>query len=409
MRALMRLIRNDEHVNALDFGRGLAIVAVVYGHAMSPWFMGTNGWFAQEAFIQWKFGASFLMPFFFFISGVGWRADASLTVTIRRSLSLVALAWGASIAFDVVRLVLTSTGAIAAVGAAPLDLWHFIRNAARMAVFGDLYSMSALWFLAALGYTRIFAALAVRGGWKASLALIVSLLALSTAAAEYEWRNIQQIYPIGIAFLAFMAGHWSRAWCAWLEKARFTPWLVMLVTGAIVTLTFSLNEGCTWDMAARCGHTWLNGKFGVSMFQGAYGNLALFSFTAMFGVVFAVSLSVIIARYGAALARQGAVWGRNSMDLLIVNAAFYELANPAVSRWLAPQVESHTPLFYVTLLVTALALNLAALALLKRPIRQLRRFAAWAAGTAVGVTQTLIAAGSAIAAPRDHRVSRGHE
>lgn len=393
---------SKDHVNALDVGRGVAIIAVIYGHALSPWFMATNGWFSQEAFIQWKFGASFLMPFFFFVSGVGWRADASLLFTIRRALTLIALAWGASIALDVVRVALTYSGAIGAVGAAPMDLLHFVRNAARMVVFGDLYSMSALWFLAALAFTRVFAAVGERSGKWVTIALILALLALSTMAAQLSWRNVHQIYPIGFAFLAFMTGHWSRRLCAWLETARWTPWIVMLSCCAVVTFSFALNEGCAWDWSARCGHTWLNDKFGVSMFQGAYGNLALFTFTAAFGVWFAVALSILIARHGRMLAHRFSSWGKSSMDLLIVNAAFYELVNPAVSRWLAPHVAADTVLFFVTLLAVAVALNLTALWLLNRPIKQLRRFAAWAANLVL----TVASSAAAIVPVRAPRVSR---
>lgn len=392
-------------VNALDVGRGVAIIAVIYGHALSPWFMATNGWFSQEAFIQWKFGASFLMPFFFFLSGVGWRADASLMFTIRRALTLIALAWGASIALDVVRVILTYSGAIGVVGAAPMDMLHFVRNAARMAVFGDLYSMSALWFLAALAFTRVLAAAAERGGAWATAALVLGLLVVSTLAAQFSWRNIHQIYPIGFAFLAFMAGHWSRRLCAWLEAARHAPWIVMLVGCAVVSFTFGLNQGCTWDWAARCGHTWLNDRFGVSMFQGAYGNLALFTATAAFGVWFAVALSILIARYGGLASHRLAVWGKSSMDLLIVNAAFYELVNPAVSRWLAPHAAADTALFFVTLLAVAVSLNLTALWLLNRPIKQLRRFAAWAANLALSVAASV----AAIVPVRALRVSRVHD
>lgn len=59
-------------VSALDVGRGIAIVSVIYGHALAPWFMNAQGTFSDAAFLQWKFGASFMMAFFFFLSGVGW-------------------------------------------------------------------------------------------------------------------------------------------------------------------------------------------------------------------------------------------------------------------------------------------------------------------------------------------------
>ena len=55
---------------ALDVGRGLAILSVIYGHALAPWFMGAGEQFSQAGFLQWKFGASFMMTFFFFLPSI---------------------------------------------------------------------------------------------------------------------------------------------------------------------------------------------------------------------------------------------------------------------------------------------------------------------------------------------------
>ena len=44
-------------------------MAVIYGHSLAPWVMNAGGHFSDAAFFQWKMGAAFLMPFFFFISG----------------------------------------------------------------------------------------------------------------------------------------------------------------------------------------------------------------------------------------------------------------------------------------------------------------------------------------------------
>ena len=91
-----------EHLSALDIGRGLAIVSVIYGHALAPWVLTAGDNFNEAAFLQWKFGAAFMMPFFFFLSGLGWRDEKSFASTARQALTLVLIA----LTFNAARAVL---------------------------------------------------------------------------------------------------------------------------------------------------------------------------------------------------------------------------------------------------------------------------------------------------------------
>src|SRR5215510_1724637 len=108
--------RPKKDVSALDVGRGLAIAAVMYGHTLSPRFMLTGHNFSEEAFLQWKFGASFMMAFFFFLSGLNWRSNRSLAAACQQALSLLIIAWLANVGFDALRLLLTMTGVTQALG-----------------------------------------------------------------------------------------------------------------------------------------------------------------------------------------------------------------------------------------------------------------------------------------------------
>ena len=56
---------------------------------------------------------------------------------------------------------------------------------------------------------------------------------------------------------------------------RLAVWL--FIGGAVLLSTFMLNQGCRWDLSARCGADWLNGGFGVAMINGQFGNLLLFA------------------------------------------------------------------------------------------------------------------------------------
>ncbi len=68
------------------------------------------------AFLQWKFGAAFMMPFFFFVSGLAWRSEKSLWATLRESLTLILIAIGASVALDLLLLALSAGGLTPLIG-----------------------------------------------------------------------------------------------------------------------------------------------------------------------------------------------------------------------------------------------------------------------------------------------------
>src|SRR5262249_45722174 len=126
-----------------------------------------------------------------------------------------------------------------------------------------------------------------------------------------------------------------------------------------------------WDISGQCGGALLNGKFGVSMIVGQFGNLPMFVLTAAIGSVFAACLTILLARAGA-VGRVLASWGRQSMDLLIVNAFFVVLFTVPVARWIAPHVPANNVFFFAGLLTITMVLNLAVRALLARQLRQLR-------------------------------------
>ncbi len=370
--------------SVLDIGRGLAIVSVIYGHALAPWFMSAGEHFSQGAFLQWKFGASFMMVFFFFLSGVSWRDEKSLLATLRQSLSLLAIAWLASAAFDLCRLALGFLP-LASIGIPPLEPIAFVRDLARMAVFGDAYSLSALWFLAALAVVRLIAAAASRLHGAVLALTTISLLLLTLFATDHAWRNIYQISLIGVAFAAFAAGHVARTWVAELIRNRSATFGLFVVAGALVFATFDLNQGCRWDVTANCGQAWLNGGFGVSMVIGQFGNLPLFLFTGVAGVGFALSLSILLAHAGGPVARKLQAWGANSLNLLIVNSVFLHTVVPLLMIFAAPQIAADNAVFFAGLFAGTMAVNLWATHALARPLRLLTRIANRLASFAIAI------------------------
>jgi len=393
--------------NALDVGRGIAIISVMYGHALAPWFMSAGDHFSEAAFLQWKFGASFMMALFFFLSGVGWREDKSLISTTRQSLALVLIALLASAAYDAARFAASLAGMMGTLGGQSMDLWSFAAAIGRMVLFGDYYSFSALWFLAALGMVRVLAAIAVR--MKAPLAAVMTLalLAATLVSTEFGWRNIYQLNVVGVAFAFFLAGHLARDVFQALQRRPAAAYALFLIGGAVLLSTFMLNQGCRWNFTARCGADWLNGGFGVAMINGQFGNLLLFAVTSIAGVAFGSAGAILLSRSRGPVVRRLDAWGGNSLNLLIVNCVFLHIGNDIIARFIAPRVDADNALFFVVLFAVTLAANLFAARLAERPLRWLHRAALAGASRIVGV---FAAAPQVLAwALRGDRVSQRHE
>ena len=348
---------------------------------------------------------------------MSWRAGHSLRTVLRQSLVLLAIAWGASVVVDTARLAITSAGLAGLVGIEPVDLWRFVKNAARMALLGDKYSMSPLWFLAALAVVRLLAAIAARVGVWVTVAMAAALLVGGFLASEAHTRNFYQLHLIGVAFVSFLAGGAARPLWTRIETSPRLAASVLLVAGAAFFATWPLNQGCPFDASARCGYSWINGEFGVTMIHGEFGNLALFAIAAIAGIAFASAATVLLTRAARGFAERCAGWGRSSLNLLIVNGLFVEFATPVISLWVAPLI-APGPVFFALLLIAMGAANLAAADALARPLRWLRN---WARDTARLLTEPPPALLRAFAAPkrlrprrrvwarRADRVSEAHE
>ncbi|MES1199308.1 MAG: acyltransferase [Pseudomonadota bacterium] len=389
----------------LDVGRGIAIVLVIYGHALSPWVMDTHGWFLPSAFAQWKFGASFLMPFFFALSGMSWRCEKTFKIAFREALSLIFTAVMASVIMDVVRAGLTLGGVSDALHQAPVTPLEVVKHAARMLLYGDFYSISALWFVGALALTRLLASVTTRLGAIASIVTAIVLIAAGLAAQMFMVRNYDQIYLLGGAFSFFMLGHAARHA---FERALTKPlWLTAasVIGGIILFTTFGLNEGCTFDMAKRCGIPTLNNEFGVAMIYGAYGNLLLFAVSATAGVVFGLGVATFVTRFGGVLAVRFHSLGRSTLNLLIINGVVLELVNPQVQAWIAPKTPNGGLVFFLIVFVLSLATTLGSYVVLRKPLKALRAFARNLAQWPVEWGSRALSA----LTPRSVRVSASHE
>jgi hypothetical protein len=395
------------HLSALDIGRGLAIVSVIYGHALAPWVLTAGDNFNEAAFLQWKLGAAFMMPFFFFLSGLGWREEKSFGNTVRQSLTLVLIALIASAAYEFARLAVSLGGLSSALGGQPLSPGGYLSAVARMILIGDYYSLSPLWFIVALAVVRVIAAVAVRLKRVGAVALVVLSVMVSTAAIDLDWRNFYQIKPLGAALLFFMAGRYARSGFHALERKPAAAYALTLFGAALLALTFHLNDGCRWNPFANCGLSWLDGHFGVALMHGQIGNIPLFAITAFAGIAAVSGLSILLARWGAVAGKKLDAWGGNSLNLLIVNAGFLHVGNVFVDHWIVPRFEPNNPAFFIALFALTLTANVLVAHGLDRPLRWLQRIALT---TARQIVDTFAAAPAALAwALRGDRVSQRND
>jgi hypothetical protein len=191
-----------------------------------------------------------------------------------------------------------------------------------------------------------------------------------------------------------------------LERRPAAAYVLALIGGAVLVATFDLNQGCRWDVAARCGVSWLNDRFGVAMVAGQFGNLPLFTVTAVAGIAFACAVSMLLARFAGTVAARLDAWGGNSLNLLVVNCVFLHVGNQLLERFVAPRIEADNPLFFAALLAATIVANVTAVHLLDRPLRQMHRVAHALARAIVAIAQAPVAPAWA---QRDHRVSQPHE
>lgn len=355
--------------DALGVGRGIAIIAMMYGHALAPWTLFAGDRFSDMAFVQWKFGASFLMMFFFFVSGLSWRETSSLRSTLRQSVGLILFAWSASALVEIAWLGISAAHLSAFWSEEPVSAVQTIKNIVRAALLGDYYAMPTMWFLTTLALVRLFAQLISRlGVWVVALTCI-AMVALGLATVAFEWRNFYQVATIGIGLTGFMCGHYARPLYQRVEKNAGAAFAVLIVFGALLVATFGLNQGCPLDVTASCTSPRWNDNFAVAFGFGLLGNLPLFAVSAAAGCLFATSLSILLARQRGALGWWLAGVGRNTVALLVVNGAMLQWVHPLIVRFVTPWAPANAWYFYVGLLAFTIIVNLALAFVLQRPLK----------------------------------------
>lgn len=361
----------------LDVARGLAMVIVLYGHALEVFFLDRpDDAFFREAFVQYKVLASFAMPLFFMVSGAaaaklpakGWRN------VLKTSLYLLILAY---LVHALGLLGLAAGLLLGKEGSFP----ELIRFGLDSSLKGRSFSTIVVWFLVSLAMVRLiayglFGRFPQAGYAIIALAGLASLLvpALPNAFMLKTW------FP-GLAFFGLgmmLAAELKRAALRWaLLLAPLVAWLALA------------NRGCAYDPVGSCPLPGLPGEAVVWLHDGATGFIPLFYLTALLGCAVALALAQLLVRFAPAspgLAPLLAGIGRRSLDLLLINGFVLVFLQPELKRI---PLEGVGLWAFPLLLIVVVAFHLAVLAVLKRPLAALLRLASWLADLALAALTPL--------------------
>ncbi len=352
----------------IDVARGLAMVIVLYGHALEVLFLERpDAVVLAPAFLQYKVLAAFAMPLFFLVSGAGASRLASKgwRNMLKTSLFLLALA------YSVHALGLLALAARHGLGGgADVDL---LRYGFESTLKGRDFSTVVVWFLVALAFVRLIAFAVFRHAPPRLAWAIVAALGLASLLAPYlpqafmlrTWFAGTVFFALGMVF----AGH-----------VRTVPlWLAPVLGPAVAWLALA-NRGCAYDPLSACPQWQLKTESVVWLHAGEVGFIPLFYVTAALGCILALCIARALANsvIGPPLARIG----RKTLELLVINGFVLVFLQPALQR--IPLGEAGFWL-YPLLLAGVIALHLLLLRLLQLPLSALQRFASRVAERLIGL------------------------
>jgi fucose 4-O-acetylase-like acetyltransferase len=304
-----KAVRNQ----GIDAMRGVAMVLVVYGHALEMFSTGTGA--GHAAFETWRMIFAFHMPAFYFVSGlVAANLKAKPFVkALAAALSLILFA------------------AITHLLVAPLQaaaLYHQGNSAQVIAtqilkplLLGQGFNLVVTWFLVSLAFVQILAWIYLQARPWGRLAIWLCLAGLYFVFQVSDYQLFQfSTWGAGLVF--FLLGHavarsgWLEDGASWMGLSeRLGYFLIACLAAASVFVLYPLNQGCALVLDAICRPYRGRYPFAVLFAEGHLGFLPLFFLTAVLGILAVAAL---------AKAAQGGVWGltwigRNTLALLILN------------------------------------------------------------------------------------------
>ncbi len=319
----------------IDIARGIAILLVIYSHALEPVF-GPSQDSSGLAFLQWKFIYAFHMPLFFMLSGAVYKIRPTGEV-LARSLSFLLLAYLFHILGWLVKTGLHWLGSLVHVSAYDSIGWgHLLKPF----IDGDYFTIRIMWFFFALALIQLAYHLYYVSSplLRACVAASLFFIFMFYVSSGHNYFQIASVVP-GVIFYGL--GHAISRY----DVSRFGWPLAIgaLIATAILT---PLNHGCYFSATDHCGIGALNGAFAVWMVIGRTGFIPLFILTAVLGSLAIIAISAIIARHRGQLSESLSTMGVVALDAVLLNGLFLEFVNPFAGR----EILAHSATPYVGVL-----------------------------------------------------------
>lgn len=299
----------ESRSSVVDLCRGIAMLLVIYGHALEVMFVGRNS--APEiGFSQWQFIYSFHMAPFFFLSGVVHRRK-ELSLVVKASFSLIVLALLTHLLGSALRPELT---------------W---REIVRPFYTLQYFSLAVTWYLVTHAGLILIAQLFTRSGRVGRLGVALILLAIFVASQLYD-RKLFQLHTLPVGALLFGAGVLAqKGWPLVRHRAPHGVLLAGVVALLLLTAVViaPMNGGCSFSYVQHC----LNHESGfvVLFLAASYGYLPLFLASSLVGLLMCVGLAELLDKGAIGRGRDLLRWiGQNTITLLIVNGVFLSVVQP---------------------------------------------------------------------------------
>ncbi|QHI99263.1 hypothetical protein GT347_15535 [Xylophilus rhododendri] len=302
---------------AVDIGKGIAMLLVLYGHAIGELYLYGDTRAAPVA-AQLKLIYSFHMPVFFLFSGMVHRVR-ELRPQLRNACALLFTAY-------IVHVFCWAAGTLYATAAPDWKALVFPLIELRH------FKAVIVWFLAALALVQLAYHLLSQGPMARRLAVAAIVLA-GFVWAQARASNVFELSALLPGLLFFAVGHRMAGPGSLMQRLGRHDGLVLAAL-VFTVVSAGWNTGCRWDLAGDCPN--VPGSFVALMIAGQYGVLPLFLLTALVGCFAVVGLSQRIAVRLPAGGRALAWVGRRTLQLLVVNGLVIFFLHPWLAGVLAP-------------------------------------------------------------------------